>query len=253
MTNGTIHIDPLSCCSLRLPVLANGTELSRATGFVVEHGGDDFLITNGHVVTGRNPDTGELLSPTGAEPDELQIIHHVDGQLGTWKVDAQPLYSPAGDPLWWEHPEGRNVDVVALPLDMNFPDLTTYPLDLSLADHNVALAPAMAVSIIGYPFGLATGQAFPIWKTGHIASDPGVNYDGRPAFLIDATTRGGMSGSPVVFRSSGPYPSRDGALKLGGTVTAFLGVYSGRIHEDAEVGLVWRPRLVTEILEVGIP
>jgi hypothetical protein len=107
----------------------------------------------------------------------------------------------------------------------------------------------MPVSIIGFPFGLSTAGAWPIWKTGHIASDPDLDYDDRPAFLIDATTRAGMSGSPVVLRSYGGYASSKAHMVIGGGPgTRFLGVYSGRIHNQAEIGRVWRPSSIKEIL-----
>jgi hypothetical protein len=86
----------------------------------------------------------------------------------------------------------------------------------------------MTVSIIGYPYGLATAHAWPIWKTGHIASDIDLDYDGRPAFLIDATARSGMSGSPVVHRTSGGFTTRSGDVIYSTGVrpaTRFLGVY----------------------------
>lgn len=79
-----------------------------------------------------------------------------------------------------------------------------------------------------------------------------MDYDGKPTFLIDATTRGGMSGSPVVLRLTGGYPTRNGGMVLaGGMATKFLGVYAGRIHDDVEIGYVWRPGLVIEILEAA--
>ena len=123
-------------------------------------------------------------------------------------------------------------------------------MDLALADAGVAAEPAMPVSIIGFPLGLSPDGAFPIWKTGHIASDPDIDYQGRPAFLIDATTRGGMSGSPVVIRMYGGYLTRARQNVIGRRqITRFLGVYSGRIHVEAEIGLVWRPHVIQDILE----
>ena len=219
----TIIIDPLSCTSLRVELRVGGKPLSTGSAFVVQGSHAAHLVTNWHVLSGKNPETGKLLSPTGAIPDELAIIHHTQ-KLGTWKVLTQPLLDDDGQPLWIEHPEGAAVDLAALELDLSDSDVQLYPFSLELAEHDVHLQPAMSVSIIGYPYGLATGVAFPIWKTGHIASDPDIDYDGSPAFLIDATTRGGMSGSPVVYRSMGSYPSKSGALTIGKVATAFLGV-----------------------------
>lgn len=242
------RVDPLSAQSLFLRVLARGHELSVATGFVIERGERGFLVTNWHVLAGRNAETGELLSDTGAEPDAIEILHHKAGSLGSWVRCVEPLNDDNGNRLWREHAAGRLIDIAVLPLT-KLDAVQLYPFDLRLADADMLAETAMPVSIIGYPLGLSAGGSWPIWKTGHIASDPDLDYDSRPAFLIDATTRRGMSGSPVVLRLVGGYLNREGARIYGaGTATLFLGVYSGRIHEDSEIGRVWRPSALGEIL-----
>ena len=204
-------IDPLSVCSLLVTSMANGSNLGSATGFVVVHNGKPFLITNWHVVSARDPNTGKPLSPTGAVPDQLAIVHHDAKQLGRWESRVEPLYS-AGNPRWREHPGGKAIDVVALPLSMTDVAVRFYPIDLALADFDMLVQVAMTVSIIGFPFGLATNGALPIWKTGHIASDPDIEYQGKPAFLVDSSTRGGMSGSPVVVRQYNGYTDSKGNM-----------------------------------------
>ena len=168
----------------------------------------------------------------------------------------EPLYSDDGAPLWKEHPKfcikdqenpaEPNVDLAAVRL-RNTQGVLLYPLDLSLADTNVRVLPGLPVFIIGYPFGQSGPAWFPIWKTGHIASDADAYWSPR-YFLIDATTRSGMSGSPVVFRSLGVYQSAEGA-PMSGTVTRLMGVYSGRIHKNVEVGRVWKPELIPELID----
>ena len=241
------NIDGLSCVSLLLEPSVNGLSLGRATGFAISHNERHYLVTNWHVLAGRNPDTGTPISPTGAVPDAVGITFHRSAQLGTWTARTVPVIDAEGKRLWMEHPAGREVDVVLLPLDPG-PEVVVYPLDLALARDDVAAAPSMPVAIIGFPLGLTGAGVLPIWKTGHIASDPDIDYGGTPTFLIDATTRGGMSGSPVVLRFWGGYPRRDGSKTIGGSVTSFMGVYSGRIRDDVEVGKVWRPHLIAEIL-----
>ena len=244
-----IMIDPLSLCSLWVETIALGKPFGTATGFCVNANGRKLLITNWHVVSGRDADTGKALSSTAAIPDELAIRHHSSAGLGQWVIESQRLQTPSGANAWHEHPSGNAVDVIALPLEMQNPDIQIYPLDLGLADFDMMVYVAMPVSIIGFPFGLSTAGAWPIWKTGHIASDPDLDYDDRPAFLIDATTRAGMSGSPVVLRSYGGYASSKAHMVIGGGPgTRFLGVYSGRIHNQAEIGRVWRPSSIKEIL-----
>lgn len=243
-----ITVDPLSASSLRVQAEVNNNSLSTATGFVVDYKSNHYLITNWHVVTGKNPETNQTLSPTAGIPDTLKIVHHSTSKLGSWVIKSEALLEN-GNPKWIEHPSGRDVDVVALPLT-HHNDVKFYPFDLGLAQFDMVPEPAMPISIIGYPYGLATGGAWPIWKTGHIASDPDLDYDGKPVFLIDATTRGGMSGSPVVLRLHGGYKTSNGSYVMsGGTSTKFLGVYSGRIHGQAEIGRVWRPNLIDEILQ----
>lgn len=248
-TQRQINIDPLSVCSLLVETAANNRPLATATGFCVKKGDRVYLITNWHVVAGRSPETGALLSATGAVPDQIRIAHHAAQKLGSWVIKTERLYEEDGVKRWLEHRSGQRIDVIALPVSIA-PDVTPYPFDTSLASFDMLVSVAMPVSIIGFPFGLSTVGAFPIWKTGHIASDPDLDYDNKPAFLIDATTRGGMSGSPVVLRSYGGYSSSRAAMTVGmGPVTKFLGVYSGRIHEQAEIGRVWRPSVIEEILE----
>jgi hypothetical protein len=130
-------------------------------------------------------------------------------------------------------------------------DVCPYHLDLSLAEVDLEIAPSEPLSIIGFPLGLSSGGMFPIWKTGHVASDMDVDYGGLPVFLVDATTKHGMSGSPVIARRIG-MSRRPGTIVIGGgTVQRFLGVYSGRISEESDIGMVWKPVTLRDILGVS--
>ncbi|MDC6170469.1 trypsin-like peptidase domain-containing protein [Paucibacter sp. XJ19-41] len=243
-----IIIDPLSATSLRVVPKFNDVELASATAFTVRWESQPYLITNWHVVTGRDPDTGECLDKKHAAiPKTLSVRFHAKGNLGAWRLVDLPLLDPEQGHLWLEHPMGKVIDVVAIPIAA-VPDIHVHALDLALADVDIVPTPAMPVSVIGYPLGLAAGESWPIWKTGHIASDPDLDYEpGRPAFLIDATTRSGMSGAPVVLRLDS-YRRRNGTQVLGGGMaTKFMGVYAGRIHDASEIGRVWRPFVLSEL------
>ncbi len=255
-----VPVDPLSLTSLLVVPRVNDQDLGTATCFIVEHKSRAWLVTSRHVVTGRDTETDKLLSNTGAVPDALRIVHHstLSTELqGAWTLVNEPLYTENGEPRWVEHPHfcikdaerptEPNVDLVVLPLSSLHKEIQLYPLDLRLATVNVRVAPGLPVSIIGFPFGRFGPAFFPIWKTGHIASDADAYWSPR-YFLIDATTRTGMSGSPVVYRSFGSY-QRDETTTVVGDATRLLGVYSGRIREDAEIGIVWRPELISEMLD----
>lgn len=241
-------IDPLSVRVLYLIMLKGNTSLATATGFVVQEGKTNYLITNWHVLAGRHPATNKATYPTGATPTHIMIWHN-GPKLGTWVRSVESLYDKKGKKRWLEHKQGQKVDAVALPLQDTNKDIKIYPLDLSMAKHDMQTYVSMNVSIIGYPLGFAGPGLFPIWKTGHIASEPDLDYNNEPLFLIDATTRGGMSGSPVVARQAGGYLTRGGDKVLStGIATRFLGIYSGRLPGDSEIGRVWRPKLISEIL-----
>ena len=251
--NRQIKIDPLSMCSIFLNLLKNGNPLWSATGYISNIEGKSYLITNKHVVSGTNPFT----EANKGIPDSLLMIHHSSEKIGKWVKKIIPLYNEDGSKAWLEYSRRTDIDVVLLPINES-EDIKFYPIDLSLADTDLVVTPAMTVSIIGFPFGHTGGAMFPIWKTGHIASEPEIDYyPNRPAFLIDATTRGGMSGAPVVVRMSGGYKTSNGNFVMSsGQRTKFLGTYSGRLLPDegsddaqrsSEIGIVWRPRVLYEI------
>jgi hypothetical protein len=251
---GGVPLDPLSLTSLFLKLHFNKLKIATGTGFVVQHAQRLFLITAGHNLSGRDAETNDPMSDTGALPNEVRIgMRHTVPHRG-WRMHREPLFDSDGMPRWIVHPRGQRVDVAALELtnlDIDFPPRV---LDLSLSNGDVKLYPSMEVSVIGFPLGLRPGDLlFPIWKTGHIASEPEISYNNRdPAILIDATTRKGMSGSPVFARSVGPYLNRSRILQLGGGGLRFLGVYTGRLGELAELGIVWHPKTIVELLDGGI-
>jgi len=241
-------IDPLSSVSLHLECYLQEKIIGLGTGFIVVNNETNYLITNWHVVTGRNPNNGQPLTNTGeADPDTIGIWYHAT-QLGSWlRKNERLLDKRTGTPIWKEHSRGREIDVVALALT-NHQDTKVYPLDLTLASTDLIISPSEALSIIGFPYGIAAAGKFPIWKTGNVASDIGLDYDGKPTFLIDATTRPGMSGSPVLARRKGFRQTSTGLVTGGGDSIRFLGVYSGRILEDSDIGMVWKPKVINDII-----
>jgi hypothetical protein len=234
--------------SLLLQMSFGDQALATGTGFVAELGGQRLLITNRHNVTGRHQETGKPLSSSGGIPDRLQIMHNVQGKLGQWSARAEALYS-ADSPLWIEHPGlGAKADLVGLRLtELDGVDLFPYQLDG--ADPAIAVGPADALSVIGFPFGLTAGGALGVWATGFMASEPVVDFGNLPVFLIDCRTRQGQSGSPVIaYRNGGAVALEDGASAMfNGPVSRLLGVYSGRVNAESDLGLVWKVEAIRRL------
>jgi hypothetical protein len=211
-----------------------------------------YLITNYHVAAGRDPRTGQPRHQSAAVPDQLAVLHLLsDRRQGlSWQARFEVVLTEDGDARWLEHPKyGRGVDVVALPLT-ELEGVELHPYDITGAVPQMATGPASAVCVVGFPFGLTAGGAFGIWTRGFVASEPEIGFDDKPLFLIDARTREGQSGSPVVaYHPGGIAAMANGdSAAIGAGLVNLLGVYSGRVNQESDLGLVWKLSAVDEIL-----
>ena len=236
--------------SLLIQMLFNGQPLATGTAFLARASSGPVLITNRHNVTGCNQNTGKPISATGGLPNQLSVLHNRADQLGHWIARTEPLF--AGDlPRWHEHPAlGAKADLVALPLTQ-LEDVACHPHDVANVGPDIFVGPSDAVSVIGFPFGMTAGGAFGVWATGHLASEPIVNFSDLPIQLIDCRTRQGQSGSPVIaYRSGGMVPMSNGdSVAFIGPVFRFIGIYSGRINAESDIGIVWRASAINELLQ----
>lgn len=120
----------------------------------------------------------------------------------------------------------------------------------------------MDVFVLGFPLGWTGGAKYPIWKRASIASEPLFDLDDLPKMYIDTATRQGMSGSPVFAKCSGNFflegsDTSNPLQMMMGEAYRFLGVYSGRIGDggdnkdefSAQLGIVWKERVIREIIE----
>jgi hypothetical protein len=235
--------------------MAHGEALGVATGFVVERGGGRFLITSRHVVRGRSNDArNRILHPSGAWPDSVTVMHHVAGILGSWRLKTEILYFANGSPRWLEHPvHGPLVDVVALPLTET-DGCDIYGYDPWATGDLLAVGVARPLFIIGFPFGVTGGGSLGVWVQGTVATELDVDWQGLPAFLIDSRTQPGQSGSPVIaFHTGGPAAMEGGRTFIrAGRLERFMGVYSGRINDESDLGVVWKTSVVVEVVEGGM-
>ena len=236
--------------SLRIEMRFGDQMLSTGTAFVAQSLAGPLLITNRHNVTGRHQDTGEPLSKsTCGIPDRIVIAHHLKGRLGEWVGLTQPLLSDDGQPLWIEHPTLREkADFVALRLT-SIQDVDLYPYDLANPGPDLLIGPSETVSVVGFPLDIRVNGFVPVWATGFVASEPALDVDGLPIFLIDCRTRQGQSGSPVIAYRTGAAVHTNGAVAMNaGGVSRLLGVYSGRVHKDSDLGRVWKAAAILELI-----
>jgi Trypsin-like peptidase domain len=235
--------------SLLIEMQVNAQGLSTGTAFTVQTPSGAFLLTNRHNLTGRHQETGAPLSPTGGVPTHIVVVHNRKGHLGQWVLKTESLYTGSA-PRWREHPTlGAKADFVALQLT-DLADVELFPYDPGNPGPNIFVGPADSVSVIGFPFGVTAGGAFGVWATGFLASEPDVDFNNLPVQLIDCRSRQGQSGSPVIaYRSGGMIPMVDGSsAAYGQAVWKFIGIYSGRVNKESDLGIVWKASALQQLV-----
>jgi hypothetical protein len=259
-------LDEWSLRSVPLRILCNDACLGEATGFFWTENGETFLITNWHVVAGRHPDTGEPLSYFA--PEELEYPRFIQGESYTevWRQKIR-LRDENCAATWFVHPVYSNsVDVTAIPVPLHL------MVETSKGPQNSYVCPIDKTSysgewtgrrldmgsdlfVLGFPMGLKPTGHFPIWKRASVATEMEILLNGRPAFLIDTATREGMSGSPVVYVRNSDITGYGGSRPH--RHVEFVGVYSGRHvgrnEIQAQLGIVWKPEIIRDILACRTP
>jgi hypothetical protein len=257
-------IELISLSAVKVYAIDQGGTKHPATAFLYEDSDKTYLVTNWHVLTGRDP-SNRKISKTGALVTHLEVAFHFtpDQKHVSPYQSARNTYeilninSMTG--TWLEHNDSE-IDVaileVATPENALITTLNKIPFD-------TGYEPTVSeeVFVIGFPEGLAIPDTtLPLWKGGTIASDPAVHVGRKPLNLIDCDTYEGMSGAPVIARRQSGLFLYDGAGKMRddsvfGEVRQFFGIYSGRVRQKigdeliaTKFGVVWRARVVDEIL-----
>ncbi|MEZ4794908.1 MAG: hypothetical protein R2773_05430 [Flavobacteriaceae bacterium] len=242
----------------------DGTEVGSSvmSGFLWLHNNKPYVITNWHNVTGKNPETDENIGSFCPNqliielkydlPTEEEGYHKVMG--GVRNFD---LYNRNLEKNWIEHPEGRKVDVVALPINLDLPEKSE-PHYMNLQDYQKDWLPDVGDDcfIVGYPEGFSGPFKTSIWKRGSVATLPLLDYDEKPIFLLDTIGNKGLSGAAVIGRGNGIFDKSPGRQISGdaiiGTWYNFVGIYSGRLSDvgiGSQLGRVWKKSVIDEIFQ----
>jgi Trypsin-like peptidase domain len=249
----------------KLELLYGANHLGNATGFFLKQGHAWFLVTNWHVLAGRDPRTGQPRHPSGAVPDACRFFIGVM-QNGTivWIPTVQPLGDASThSAIWLQHPVGgQEFDVAALPLALADVGLGKNFLESGGHDPDMFIDLGDDLFLPGFPLGLAANGYMPIWKRASLASSLEFGDGMSRFFYVDTATREGMSGAPCLATSNWRHYALDRSTNKVRVVERplswrFLGVYSGRLNPsdsfEAQIGVVWRDVLVVETIAHGVP
>lgn len=260
-SNDTKIVNQYSLASYYVEMFFNDIKLSNATCFFTKRGKKRYLISNWHVVSGKDADTLQCLDKNAAVPNKMHIYlpaktDDKDAIFDDNFVELH-LYDTEGNQVWYDmRKNDQMIDIAVIPLKN---ELDKYILDIEDAEEpfneSVNLNIADEIYIIGFPFG-RIGGILPIWKKASVASEPSLDLNDMPYYFADTATKSGMSGSPVILYEKRPVIIAESLHgKYSKYRTKFVGIYSGRIgantenKNDAQLGRVWKTEIIDEIID----
>lgn len=261
-------VDPQSLMTTPVVLMSGARQVGQGTGFffasTLPDGTPDtvFLVTNHHVVTGISTQVSGVRAG-----DRIRFMIHDDpNNLESIRVVELQLYDDRGEPTWVQSTQYPEADVVLVPLPPKvYADVRLRVFTEAHTKADLKIRPTSGATLLGYPFGFYDKKhSLPIWKTGHVASEPDVDFEGHPMFLVDVSAFPGMSGSPVLAVATGIYESEEAVMRTG-RVLKLLGIFSAMpvVQErkiDAstgqsavstetplQLGYVWKASLIADL------
>ena len=211
--------------------LADGG-VSTGTGFFFAFKLDDdqqipLIVTNKHVINGAN--TGTFVLTKRAPDGSPQMGDHETIRLDNFES------------LWVTHPD-KDVDLAVFPIAPLLRSAETQNISLFYVSLDDSLLPTSEthqslggledITMIGYPNGIwDTKNNMPIIRRGITATNPKLDYNGLPMFVIDCACFPGPSGSPVLIFNQGGYTDARGNTHMGTNRVILMGVlFAGPQH-----------------------
>ncbi|TNF63649.1 MAG: serine protease [Burkholderiales bacterium] len=203
--------------TLRVDTVLQDGSSGTGTAFVLAHtharGRSLFVVTNRHLVEGVV--SGALVFTIAREGQPVL------GSRFELRIEDFP-------DAWMAHPDAA-VDLAIMPLQplLDAAQAQGVSLYWQAIDSQDALAEGDArwldaledVLFVGYPSGVWDQvNGMPILRRGITATPPGLDFEGRQEFLIDAAVYPGSSGSPVFIPKPSPQGGR--AFWFAGVVAA---------------------------------
>lgn len=266
----------ISWCVVCIDLWANARDgtpqrIGHGTGFFYSVNEKTYLVTNWHVLTGRNPDSPTHLLPGWTTaPDSISFKYWAQRE-GYPLVDTDrfELYAN-NEPRWIECDLPYLVDLAAIELPLPS-DLIVEPIQKATTVAKAPIEVGHHVVVIGFPFSRSNQIPAAVWKSATIASDTQLPVLNKIQVLLDTPGRPGMSGSPVFLTTTGVRLTNDqmalNALerltKLSGEqseframMISFVGVYAGSYgdqeFERLNLGRMLPSGFITGMLDKGM-
>lgn len=196
------------------------------TGFLVNYevadGGITVLVTNKHVLEGAHTARFRTVAADSngkASPRATRITVNNFDEQEAWTVHSNSEVDVAA--MVFSEIQLKMMEIGAPAFTRSFgPDM------FLTSEQAKNLDSIEDVLFVGYPNGLYdTASWLPIARRGQTATPIRNDYQGMPAFLIDASVFPGSSGSPVVlYDRGGMHSDRQGNINMGQRRFHLIGV-----------------------------
>jgi hypothetical protein len=184
------------------------------TGFFVGYSSEDGRLTTDYLVSNRHV----VRAGTKGRFDLHPAVHDPHGTYqGPDLNRIVQVEVPNWEAAWVDHPDPE-VDVSVMNIGSAVQGLLR---ERRIVAYYTKLAPSMLagddmlqaldsleeVLFVGFPEGIADPiYHLPVLRRGVTSTPPGIDYAGKPAFLVDGAVYAGASGCPVVLQRPGLQP-----------------------------------------------
>ncbi|HDH87084.1 MAG TPA: serine protease [Desulfobacteraceae bacterium] len=209
--------------TVRIEATLPNSSISMGTGFIFNYVKNNkqylFVVTNKHVIKDSIEGRLTFNQSDGEEP--------ILGKVFT-------IEYPNFEKQWIGHPQ-QDIDVAIMPFAPVLNELSNRGVQIFFKSLTPDLIPSDKllreeidavedIVFVGYPSDIYDRRnLLPVVRKGITATPISVDFEGKPAFLIDASIFPGSSGSPVFLCNIGSYSPKGKGLVVGSRIF-FLGV-----------------------------
>jgi hypothetical protein len=263
----TIEMALWACVRIESPIKLHGhrkTIQTRLSSGLIYRNQDkqDYLITNKHNVVNKGTPTK---IDDFIQPSLLRIYIHTDWlHYSKVKTIDLMLRGKNDKRRWIQSIQYTSADIVAVKIPQTALDGCAYKFfsRSDLWDSNTLYGKhidlGMQAVVLGYPYHFYDEMNnFPMARSATVATQPWLDFQRQPRFLIDARIHEGMSGSPVISypielnqtqqETNGGKQTKEKNIYLLGIVSDEWSVYK----EPLGLNTVWHAGIIKEL--VGDP
>lgn len=174
------------------------------TGFIISHMGIDFLVSNYHVITGKDPSSGQKLNELTDTCTSIIVWFRSKTDIPFNKLYIQ-LYDSLGRLFSIYHANKDTLlDIAVIPLPKNNLPLSTkkYTISFNEVDTMINWPENKKIYVVGFPKDFLDDEWKPkIVQANSVTQKVRGNFT-IPNIFFDDTTSRGMSGSPTYIQKN---------------------------------------------------